>query len=322
MPPFHSRSTGAVRIARISSGGLTAWRVAQVERRPDLRGDRDRLGGTREDAAARADQLAGRSRPTTSAAARTAAAARRTRRPRPGSGSRKMCRWSNAATSRMCSESSMPLPNTSPDMSPTPTTVKSSRLGVDAHVAEVPLHRLPGAPGGDAHLLVVVAGRAAGGEGVAEPEVLASPRSRWRCRRTWRCPCPRPPPGTGRRRRAAPRRPAARSCRRRMLSVTSSSAVMNSLVAGDGLVPVARLLLEDEAALGADRHDHRVLHHLRLDQAEHLGAEVLPPVRPAQAAPGHRAEPQVHALEPGRVHEDLELRPGRGQVRDRPAGPA
>jgi hypothetical protein len=24
MPPFHSRSTGAVRIARISSGGLTA----------------------------------------------------------------------------------------------------------------------------------------------------------------------------------------------------------------------------------------------------------------------------------------------------------
>ena len=34
--------------------------------------------------------------------------------------------WSNAATSRMCSDSSMPLPNTSPDMSPMPTTVKSS----------------------------------------------------------------------------------------------------------------------------------------------------------------------------------------------------
>ena len=37
----------------------------------------------------------------------------------------KTCRWSNAATSRMCFESSMPLPNTSPDMSPMPTTVKS-----------------------------------------------------------------------------------------------------------------------------------------------------------------------------------------------------
>ena len=37
----------------------------------------------------------------------------------------KMCRWSNAATSLMCSESSIPLPKTSPDMSPIPATVKS-----------------------------------------------------------------------------------------------------------------------------------------------------------------------------------------------------
>src|SRR5689334_426852 len=43
-----------------------------------------------------------------------------------GLGSTKMCRWSNAATSLMCSESSIPLPNTSPDMSPMPTTAKSS----------------------------------------------------------------------------------------------------------------------------------------------------------------------------------------------------
>ena len=64
----------------------------------------------------------------------------------------------------------MPLPNTSPDMSPTPTTVNSSRLGVDAQLAEVPLHALPRAPGGDPHRLVVVAHRAAGGERVTEPE--------------------------------------------------------------------------------------------------------------------------------------------------------
>ena len=88
------------------------------------------------------------------------------------------------------------------------------------------------------------------------------------------------------------------------------------LVADHRLVPVARLLLEHEAALGADRHDHRVLHHLRLDQAEHLGPEVLAPVGPAQAAAGHRPVPQVHALEPGRVDEDLELGPRRRQVRD------
>ena len=37
----------------------------------------------------------------------------------------KMCRWSNAATSLMCLLSSMPLPKTSPLMSPMPTQVKS-----------------------------------------------------------------------------------------------------------------------------------------------------------------------------------------------------
>ena len=35
----------------------------------------------------------------------------------------KMSRWSKAATSLIACDSSMPLPNTSPDMSPTPTTV-------------------------------------------------------------------------------------------------------------------------------------------------------------------------------------------------------
>ena len=34
----------------------------------------------------------------------------------------KMSRWSKAAISLVFSDSSMPLPNTSPDMSPTPTT--------------------------------------------------------------------------------------------------------------------------------------------------------------------------------------------------------
>ena len=42
-----------------------------------------------------------------------------------------------------------------------------------------------------------------------------------------------------------------------------------------------------------------------LDQAEHLGAVVLGPVRPAQAAARDRAEAQVHALDLGAVDEDL-----------------
>ena len=42
-----------------------------------------------------------------------------------GSGSMNTCMWLNAPTSRMWRESSIPFPNTSPPMSPTPTAVKS-----------------------------------------------------------------------------------------------------------------------------------------------------------------------------------------------------
>lgn len=45
-------------------------------------------------------------------------------------------------------------------------------LGVDAHLPEVPFDTLPRALGGDAHGLVVVAHRTAGGEGVAQPEAV------------------------------------------------------------------------------------------------------------------------------------------------------
>ena len=53
-------------------------------------------------------------------------------------------------------DSSMPLPKTSPDMSPTPMTVKRCS-GYRYQLAEVPLQPFPGATGSDFHLLVVVA---------------------------------------------------------------------------------------------------------------------------------------------------------------------
>ena len=84
----------------------------------------------------------------------------------------KMSRWSKAATSLIVRSRSMPLPNTSPDMSPTPTTVNGVLPMSTSDLAEMALDRFPGAARGDAHLLVVVAGRAAGGEGVAEPEAV------------------------------------------------------------------------------------------------------------------------------------------------------
>ena len=70
-----------------------------------------------------------------------------------------------------------------------------------------------------------------------------------------------------------------------------------------------RQALGNEAAFGADRDDHRVLHVLRFDEAEDLGAEILRPVGPADAAARHLAEAQMHALDPRRIDEDLVKRP-------------
>ena len=98
-------------------------------------------------------------------------------------------------------------------------------------------------------------------------------------------------------------------------------------VAGDALgkLPFAvrlritggrRWAFHDEPTLRPDRDDDGVLHLLGLDQPEDLGAEVLRPVRPAQAAAGDVAEPQMYALQLRRVHPDLMGRNGFGHARD------
>ena len=75
-----------------------------------------------------------------------------------------------------------------------------------------------------------------------------------------------------------------------------------------------RQQLRHEAALGADRHDDGVLDLLRLHQAEHLGAEILRPVGPADAAARHLAEAQMHAFDARRIDEDLVERPRQRQA--------
>ena len=101
-----------------------------------------------------------------------------------------------------------------------------------------------------------------------------------------------------------------------MLSVTSSMPRISVEYAQLHLVAqrvaLARRRAQDEAALGADGHDHGVLDHLRLHQAEHLGAVVLAPVRPADAAARDVAAAQVDALDLRVVDEDLEERRRRG----------
>ena len=66
-------------------------------------------------------------------------------------------------------------------------------------------------------------------------------------------------------------------------------------------------LLGVETTLGAGWNNNGVLDHLRLDQTQHLGAEVVAAVGPAQTATCHIAEAQVHAFHARGVHENLEL---------------
>ena len=184
-------------------------------------------------------------------------------------------------------------------------------LDVLPELAEVALHGLPRAARRDPHLLVVVAGRAAGGEGVAEPEPLLDGDAVGDVRE-------RRGALVGRHDQVGVVAVVAHDARGRRdlasLDVVREveEAADEGLVAGHDLLgevlATRRRALHDEAALGPDRHDHGVLHHLGLHQAEHLGAEVLAPVRPADAAARHRPAAQVHALGAGRVDEDLEAR--------------
>ena len=195
---------------------------------------------------------------------------------------------------------------------------KGLRLGVDAELAEVALDRLPRAARGDAHALVVVARRAAGSEGVAEPEAVLGGHAVGDVGEARRAL-------VGGHHQVGVVAVVPHHVRRRHgLAVDQivrdiEQAAQEGLVALDAFfqqrlaLARGRRLLHHEAALRADRHDDRVLHHLRLHQAQHLGAEVLAPVRPAQPAARHRPAAQVHALDARRVDEDLEHRPRLGQ---------
>ena len=84
-----------------------------------------------------------------------------------------------------------------------------------AHLAEMPLHRLPGAARGDAHGLVVVAGGPAGWRRRRRARNPRTGRWRWRCRRRSPCPCRRRRRNRDRRRRGGGPCRASRPCRRR-----------------------------------------------------------------------------------------------------------
>ena len=201
------------------------------------------------------------------------------------------------------------------------------RLGLHVHPAlgEVALDGDPGALRRDPHRLVVVALRSARGEGVAQPEA-ALQRQRVG--------------DVGEGRGAL----VGGDDEIRVLAVEHAHALgvddpaLDDVVGdrqqradehavalgplGQPRVAVDRgigQLLRIETALGARRHDHRVLHALRLHEAEDLGAEIVAPVRPTQAAARDRPGAQVDALDARAVDPHLAPRHRRGEAGDQAA---
>ena len=235
----------------------------------------------------------GRSPPTRSGAARTAAAARRSS---PRGRARGRGRRAGGRTRRPagCARTAACRCRTRPrTCRRCPATVNSVVCGSTPSVAKWNLTDSQAPRAVIAHLLVVVALGPAGGERVAEPVPVGLGDLVGR---------------VGERGGALVRGHHQvgvvavvpdHAGRRHHLAVAQVVGHVQhggdeGLVAGEhlGLVGLAvgrvRQVLADEPALGPGRDDDRVLDLLGLGQPEDLGAEVLPPVRPAQPATGHR----------------------------------
>ena len=191
-------------------------------------------------------------------------------------------------------------------------------LAVVTEFGKVTFDGFPGAASGNAHRLVVVANRATGCERIAQPEPILG----------------------------ADRVCGIRECGSPLIggnhqvvvvtvasnyalgadygfgAVGSNGEVIGHIQQGadKDLVGFATLgnpgvavhsgigqLLGVETTLGAGWNNNSVLDHLRLDQAQNLGAEVVAAVGPAQTATRHIAKAQVHTFHTRGVYENLEL---------------
>ncbi len=193
-------------------------------------------------------------------------------------------------------------------------------VGVHAQLGEVTADGFPGTPGGDAQRLVVVPAAATRGEGVAEP--VAGRRRHLvgevgeACgalvRRDHQVAVRLVPADQARPADGDTVDPVVHERQQRPHELR---------VTGPGqrgqLVGVRRWTPQDEAALGAVRHDDGVLDPLGLHQAENLGAQVLLAVGPPDAAPGQPRPAKMQRVEPPGTDEGLRL----GNRRRQPGQP-
>ncbi len=103
------------------------------------------------------------------------------------------------------------------------------------------------------------------------------------------------------------------------LSVMSSRALIRTLIGGDAgfhrlfAAGIGRHAFGIEAALGAHRHDHRILDLLRLHQAQDLGAEILAAGRTSAGRRAMRPKRRCTPSMLGGIDENLPPRTRRGK---------
>ena len=174
---------------------------------------------------------------------------------------------------------------------------------VDAHFPEMTLDRHPGATGGNAHLLVVVAVAASGSKGIAHPEAVfggdlvgdvgegggALVGGHDQVMVVFIMP-----------HHTFGRTDAGLDQVVGQIQQTTNEGLVGLNALGHEGFPVGRVrqAFGDESALGTDRHNDRVFDLLGFDQAQDLGAIVLEPVGPTQATPCDLAAPQVYPFDP------------------------
>ena len=191
-------------------------------------------------------------------------------------------------------------------------------LAVVAEFGKVTFDGLPRAAGGNTHRLVVVANRAAGCERIAQPEPILGADRVCSIRE---CGSPL----IGGNHQVVVVTVAGDHALRAYYgfgAVGSNGEVIGHIQQGadKDLVGFATLgnpgvavhggigqLLGIETTLGTGRNNNGILDHLRLDQAQNLGAEVVAAVGPAQTATRHIAKAQVHTFHTRGVYENLEL---------------
>ena len=215
----------------------------------------------------------------------------------------------------------MPLPNTSPDMSPDADDREIRRLDVLADFPEVTLHGFPRALGGDAHALsVVVTDGAARRERVAKPVAVVGGKCRWAMSEKVAVPLSAATTRYG-------SSPSQRiTSHRRLYTIVDDVVGDVEQTAQEGLCrPSTPTLAHAGSVRGGSFFGKKppfaptgtmmaFLTCCAFTRSSTSGAEIVATIGPAQAAARDGAEAQVHAFYIRRGHPDFAIRLRRRQV--------